>query len=84
MADVNANHRRTLERIFAHPESANLEWRQVRSLLEAVGTVSDRHDGKVEITVGDETMVLEPPHGKDVDKDTIVDLRHLLSRAGIT
>jgi hypothetical protein len=56
----------------------------VRSLLEAVGAVSDRRDGKVEITVGDETMVVEPPHGKDVDKDTIVDLRHLLSRAGIT
>jgi len=81
--EVTADHRATLERIFRHPESANIEWRQVLSLLEAVGSVTEEHNGKVKVTVGSETEVLRPPRDKDVDKQTIVDLRHLLSRAGL-
>ena len=75
---LNGDHRETLERIFAHPSSANIEWRQVRSLLEAVGTVREHHNGKLEVTVGPTTEVLQPPRGKDVDRQMIVDLRRLL------
>ena len=75
---VNSDHRETLSRIFAHPSSANIEWRQVRSLLEAVGTVREHHNGKIEATVGPTTEVLQPPHGKDVDRQMILDLRRLL------
>jgi len=82
--DLGREHRNTLEKIMRHPASGNIEWRQVRSLLEAVGTVTEEHDGKLRVTVGAETDVLQRPHGKDIGKDTIVDLRHLLTRAGIT
>jgi hypothetical protein len=82
--DLGSEHRNTLEKIMRHPASGNIEWRQVRSLLEAVGTVSEEHDGKFKVTIGAETEVLQRPHGKDISKDTIVDLRHLLTRAGIT
>ena len=75
---LNADHRETLERIFTHPTSANIEWRQVRSLLEAVGTVREHHNGKLEVSVGATTRVLQPPRGKDVDPAQIVDLRRLL------
>jgi hypothetical protein len=37
--------RDTLEKIFEHPSSGNVEWRQVRSLLAAVGTVSRSRTG---------------------------------------
>jgi hypothetical protein len=80
---VNADHRATLERIFSHPASGNIEWRQVLSLLEAVGTVTEEHNGNVKITIGSETEVLRPPREKDVDKETIVDLRRLLRNAGL-
>jgi hypothetical protein len=80
---VTAGHRATLERIFGHPESANVEWRQVRSLLEAVGTVTEEHNGNVQITLGDKTETLRPPRDKDVDKETIVELRRMLSSAGL-
>jgi hypothetical protein len=30
---LSHEHRETLERVFAHPTSGNIEWRQVRSLL---------------------------------------------------
>jgi hypothetical protein len=84
VADLNADHRDTVEQIFARPSSANVEWRRVRSLLDAVATVTDRHNGKLEVTLGGETEVLEPPHDKDVDTQMLVDLRRMLTRAGIT
>ena len=80
---VTADHRATLERIFRHPASGNIEWRQVLSLLEAVGTVTEERNGNVEVTLGGETEVLRPPRGKDVDTQTIVDLRRMLSSAGL-
>jgi hypothetical protein len=80
---VNADHRATLRRILDHSAQGNLEWRQVRSLLEAVGTVVEDHNGKLDVRVGDETLVLRPPHGKDVDRETIAELRRMLTRADI-
>ena len=81
---VNAEHRDTLEKILDHPASGNVEWRQVRSLLDAVGTVTEHHNGRVEVTLGDETEVFDPPKDKDIDKQMIVDLRRMLTRAGLT
>jgi hypothetical protein len=80
---VNADHRATLERIFSHPASGNIEWRQVRSLLEAVASVTEEKNGNVKVTLGDEAEVLRPPHGKDVDEQMIVDLRRILTRGGL-
>jgi hypothetical protein len=80
--DLNADHRDTLEKILRHPAGGNLEWRQVRSLLDAVATVTEEHNGKLKVTLGGETEVLQPPRDKDVDKQMIVDLRRMLRRAG--
>jgi len=82
--DLNAEHRDTVEQIFARPSSGNVEWRRVRSLLDAVATEVDDRDGKVRVTLGGETEVFERPQGKDVDTQTLVDLRRMLGRAGIT
>jgi hypothetical protein len=82
-ADLNNHHRDTLEQIFSEPSSGNIEWRQVLSLLEAVGTTTDEHNGKVKVALGPETEVLEPPHGKDIDQQMIVDLRRMLTNAGL-
>jgi hypothetical protein len=80
--DLDSEHRDTLEKILNHPASGNIEWRQVRSLLEAVGTVVQERNGKLEVTLGAETEVLQPPHGKDIDAQMIVDLRRMLMNAG--
>jgi len=80
-ADLNHHHRDTVEKIFGHPASANVEWRQVLSLIEAVGTAAPQPNGKIKVTIGPETEVMTP-RGKDVDKQTIVDLRRMLQGAG--
>jgi hypothetical protein len=82
-ADLNHHHRVTLEKIFRHPLSGNLEWRQVLSLLEAVGTTTREPNGKVKLELGGQTEVLQPPDGKDVDRQLIVDLRRMLTNAGL-
>jgi len=81
-AHLNNRHRDTLHQIFRHPVSHNVEWRAVRSLLEAVGTVTERHDGKLAVTVGSDREILDPPPGKDVDAQMVADLRRMLSSAG--
>jgi hypothetical protein len=75
-------HRDTLPQILQHPVSHNIEWRAVLSLLEAVGSVEERHDGKFEVTLGGETELLERPRQKDIDSQQVVDLRRMLRQAG--
>jgi hypothetical protein len=83
-AHLDAERRDTVEQIFNRPSSGNVEWRRVRSLLEAVGAVDEEHDGRLRVTLGDETETFDRPHGKDVDVQMLVDLRRMLTRAGIT
>ena len=79
---LSGRHRDTLAQIFAHPVSHNIEWHAVVSLLEAVGTVTTRHDGKLEVKIGSEQEFLDPPKGKDIDAQLVVDLRRMLTNAG--
>jgi hypothetical protein len=79
---LKSDHRKTLERIFTHPPSANVEWRQVQSLLEALGAATQEHNGKLRVELGGEVEVFEPPRGKDIDQQMLVDLRRMLSHAG--
>jgi hypothetical protein len=81
-ADLDHRHRDTLEKLFGRPSSANIEWRQVLSLLEAVGATREEHNGKLKVTLGPETEVFEPPRRKDIDQQMAVDLRRMLANAG--
>ena len=80
--ELSHHHRATAEKILAHPASGNVEWRQVLSLLESIGEVSEGHDGHLKVTVGPETETFHRPRDKDVDEQTIVNLRRLLVQAG--
>jgi hypothetical protein len=79
---LNNHHRNTLRQIFQHPVSHNIEWHSVVSLLKAVGSVVENHDGTVAATVGSQTEYIEPPAHKDIDTQTVLDLRRILSSAG--
>lgn len=81
-AHLNGHHRDTLEKIF-EPANHNIEWREVVSLLEAVGDVAQEHNGKLKVSIGPEAETFSPPHGKDVDVQTVLDLRRMLTQAGL-
>jgi hypothetical protein len=79
---LNNHHRNTLRQILQHPAGHNIEWHAVVSLLEAVGSVAEHRDGKVAATLGSETEFFDPPAHKDIDTQTVVALRRLLTNAG--
>lgn len=81
-AHLSSRHRDTVEKIFSHPPSRNIEWREVESLLENVGTVTHEHNGKLKVSLGPETEMFPAPHAKDVDVQIVVDLRRMLKQAG--
>ena len=81
-AHLSNRHRNTLRQIFQHPVSHNIEWHAVVSLLEAIGSVEDHHDGSVAVTLGSATEYFERPATKDIDAQTVVDLRRVLDSAG--
>ncbi|HEY2288922.1 MAG TPA: hypothetical protein VGH88_24525 [Streptosporangiaceae bacterium] len=79
---LSSHHRNTLRQVFQHPVSHNIEWRAVLDLLETVGTVTQNHDGKLAVRLGGELEYLDPPPGKDIDAQLVVDLRRMLGEAG--
>src|SRR5277367_1824414 len=80
---LSGRHRDTVAKIFG-PGNHNIEWREIVSLLEAIGTVTHEHNGKLKVSLGPETEVLGAPHGKDVDVQILVDLRRMLRQASFS
>ena len=86
MADgtkLNGHHRVTVEKIFQHPVSHNIQWHDVLSLLRSVAQVVEEHDGRLKVTLADETETLDVPAGHDVNEQMVIDLRRMLKGAGI-
>jgi hypothetical protein len=81
-ADLNSHQQNTVRKIFRHPAGHNIEWRAVVSLLEAIGSVEEHRDSKIAVTIGSQTRFFDIPSHKDIDTDTVVDLRNMLSAAG--
>ena len=81
-AHLTNHQRNTLRQIFQHPAGHNIEWRAVLSLLAAVGSAQERHDGKVAVTIGAQTQYFEPPRHKDISTQAVVNLRRMLTKAG--
>jgi hypothetical protein len=79
---LSHSHQRTFDRIFQHPISHNLEWRDVHALLGEMGEVTKEHNGNLKVTRNGETLVLHATSEKDVtEMDEVVKLRHFLERS---
>lgn len=79
---LTSHHRATLHKVFDHGGGAhNVGWREVISLLEAVGTVDEEHNGKFRVGLGDSLLFLHRPTHKDVDTQMLVDIRKGLKSA---
>ncbi len=81
---LDGHHRTTVEKIFNHPVGHNIQWHDVLSLLESVGTVTEERDGRYRVTLGSETETFDVPRHNDIDEQQVVDLRRMLKGAGIT
>jgi hypothetical protein len=79
---LSGSHQRTFDRIFQHPISHNLEWRDVHALLGEWGKVEKEHNGNLRVTRNGQTLVLHPTSKKDVtEMDEVMALRHFLEKS---
>jgi hypothetical protein len=81
-AAVTGANRRTLEAIFRHPSTHNLEWSHVVALIEKIGAVDEKANNEFMFAVSGEHHMLHKPHTKDMTGSEVIDLRQLLSKAG--
>ena len=79
---LNNQHRDTVAKILHHPASHNVEWHAVLSLLQYIGQMDERHDGRFKVTIGGETEIFDKPKHKNIDEQQVVDLRRMLRAAG--
>lgn len=78
---MNDRHVRIVREIFAHPFPHNLEWREVVSVIDELGSARERHDGKYEFTIGRTTAVFTKPHDKEMEAAGVSELRRFLLEA---
>ena len=83
--DLNGRHRHTYEAIFRHPAAHNLEWHDVRSLLDAVADVAEGQKGSLEVMRNGQTLYLHVPKHKDVATvEDLMAIRRFLEQSGET
>jgi hypothetical protein len=77
-------HQATYNAVFQHPIARNLQWHDVRSLLNAITDVTEEHNGHLRFTRNGEVMTLHPPQHKDVsDIQELMQIRHFLERSNL-
>jgi len=82
---MNRKQTRTLEALFEDPVCANIEWRDVNSLLVALGAELTGGGGsRVGVALNGVRAVFHKPHPeKEVGKGMIRRLRVFLREAGV-
>jgi hypothetical protein len=81
---ISGRHLVTAERILSHPAGHNIEWRDAAALLAELDAIAEESNGRFLVTLGGESRVFDRPLGKDLDVQQVVDLRRMLTAAGIT
>lgn len=82
--EFSSHHRATARKILGHPASHNIAWHDVESMLTEFGTITEEANHRFTVTVGSETETFDRPKGDDIDEQQVVDLRRMLTNAGIT
>lgn len=83
---MSHKHRNVLQAIFHDPISANIQWREVESLLNHLGAeVEPSHGARFRIVLNrQEFFVHHPHHSNEFSKQEIKHLRECLASAGVT
>ena len=82
---MNRKNQRTLEALFAHPTSANLNWKDIESLFRELGAeISEREGSRVAVVLFGEVRVFHRPHpSPHTDKGAVAAVRKWLEQHGV-
>jgi hypothetical protein len=83
---MNQKQRKTLNDIFADPLRSNIPWKDIESLLEALGAeITEGRGSRVRIALKGVRAVFHRPHPKhETDKGAVRSVRRFLMEAGIS
>jgi hypothetical protein len=77
-------HQTTYKAIFQHPIAHNLQWHDVRSMLDSLAEVTEEHNGNLKYIRHGEVLILHPPKHKDIsDTKEVMQIRHFLERSSV-
>jgi len=82
---MNARHHKTLEAVFARPERSDIAWRDIESLLMALGAeVTEGNGSRVRVALHGVRAVFHRPHPqKETEKGAVKSVRRFLLEAGV-
>jgi len=82
---MKRKHQRTLESLFAHPTSGNIQWMDIEALFrELGGEVIQREGSRVAIVLFNEVRVFHRPHpSPNTDKGAVASVRKWLEQHGV-
>jgi hypothetical protein len=83
---MSSKHAHLLQTIFHDPVSGNIHWREVESLLKHVGAELESLAGaRVRVKLNQMEGTLHRPHRSNtLDRNSVIHLRELLARCGVT
>jgi len=82
---VKNKHRKTLERIFARPVSANIRWADIEALFKSLGAeISEAEGSRVRVFLFEQIRVFHRPHpNPTTDKGSVESIRRWLEENGM-
>ena len=82
---MKRKHERTLEAIFEHPTSANIQWRDIEGLFKELGAeITEREGSRVAVVLFREVRVFHRPHpSPNIDKGAVTSIRKWLEQHGV-
>lgn len=80
---ISGSNRKTIDAILRHPVAHNLEWGDVITLIEKLGTVEHKANADFVFQVHAQRHVMRKPHTKDLAAPEVIELRKFLTRAGL-
>ena len=84
VAKMDHHNRTTAERIYRHPTSHNIQWHDVKTLLESLGECRENKHDSFEVKAGDILGFIHGPLTRELTIDQVVQTRHLLRDLGVT
>lgn len=82
---MKSRHKETLKQIFKAPVQSGIIWKDIESMLRALGAdISEGRGSRVRIALNDVRAVFHRPHPKkETDKGAVVSMRRFLLEAGV-
>lgn len=82
---MQRKHQKTLEKVFQHPVSGTISWKDIEALLIALGAeLTEGRGSRVRIILNATPAIFHRPHPrKETDKGAVVSVREFLTKAGV-